>query len=108
MSHEARLLFEERLLEVIDMLFPDVDVDEYRDIENSIYEKIMDHDFTTILVSKLDINARMMAIMALELIAENMDLKKLREEFLNGQRQIQEKEDILRSRTGRAEHGIIT
>jgi len=107
MSDIARDLLGDKLLDIIESLFPDLDGEEYYKVENEIFNKVMDHDFTMILTSKLDINARVMAIMALELIAEDMDLKKLRKEFLNGQRKIQEKEQEIREAVVRAEHGVI-
>lgn len=106
-SLAARQLIEEKLLDIIGMIFQDLDNQEYFRVEGEIFDKVMNHDFMTVLVSKIDINARILAIMALELIAEDMDLKKLRKEFLNGQREIQEKEQEIREAVIRAEHGII-
>lgn len=103
----ARQLIEEKVLDIIGMLFPDLENDEFFKVEGEIFDKVMNHNFTSILVSKLDINARIMAIMAMELIAENMDLKKLREEFHSGQGKIQEKEDEIRAAIIQAKHGLV-
>jgi len=89
MSKAAEILLEEKISELIEQLYPEMEYRDFCQLENKMFAKIFSNDFSDIMVQKIDIQARVLAMMALDLIG-GLDVKDIEKEIWNGQRKIQE------------------
>ena len=89
MSKAAEILLEEKISELIDQLYPEIGIMEFCQLENKMFAKIFSNNFSEIMIQKIDMQAKVLAMMALDLIG-GLDVKTIEKEIWDGQRKIQE------------------
>jgi len=68
MSEAAERLFENKITEILEILNPDMGYNQFVKLENKVFDKIMENDFSDLAVQKINAVAKNMAIMAVDLI----------------------------------------
>jgi hypothetical protein len=76
MPAQAETLLEEKIINILEQLYPDMEFDEYLGIEHDVFVKIFDDNKADVLISKLDDHAHNLALMALDLMT-HLDTSKI-------------------------------
>jgi hypothetical protein len=80
MKDPAEILFESKIVEIIEILNPDMDYDQFVKLKNKVFDKIMKNNFSNLAVQKINAVARNMSIIAVNLIGgldvEDIEMEK--------------------------------
>jgi hypothetical protein len=69
------MLFEEKISNVLEQLYPDLEYERYIELENKTYDRIFNNKFSDLCISKIDDAANNLAIMAVTYIG-GLDVSK--------------------------------